>query len=114
MALNTGTFTLDNTSTSSVTTDTKGVRASDTYAGMCTFQVTGVTAGTATIIAQGTVDGTNYITMGVVPVGSTTMATSITADGIFRSDISGIKIFRLKVSGTGTGTTTATFFTTEG
>ena len=112
MALNSPAQTLDNTDDTSNAT-TKIVRASDTYAGLCTFQVTGI-AGGAVLTAQGSVDGTNFVTVGVVPVSSTTMATTISASGIYRSDVSGLLIFRIAVTTAGTGTSTITFFTTEG
>lgn len=112
MALNTPSQTLDNTNSTNNFT-TKVVRASDTYSGLITFQITGI-AGGATLTPQGTVDGTNYVTVGIVPVSSTTMATSITADGIYRADGSGLKVFRIAVTGAGTGTSTIIFFTTEG
>lgn len=113
MALNTPAQVLDNTDDTSNAT-TKVVRASDTYSGLITFQVVGAAAGTATLTAQGTVDGTNYVTVGVVPVNSTTMQTTITTDNIFRADGSGLKDFRIAVTTAGTGTSTITFFTTEG
>jgi hypothetical protein len=113
MALNADIFSLDNT-TNSVTSATKLIRASDAYAGMVTFQVVGM-AGATVLTAQGSIDNVpTYVTMGVVPSNSTTMATTITADGIYRCDISGIQGFRLRVSTTGTGTTVVTVFTTEG
>jgi hypothetical protein len=113
MALNSDVFSLDNTA-NSVTSDTKLIRASDAYAGMVTFQVVGM-AGATVLTAQGAIDNVpTYVSMGVVPSNSTTMATTITADGVYRCDISGIRIFRLRVSTVGTGTSVITVFTTEG
>ena len=112
MALNTPAQTLDNTDNTANAT-TKIVRASDTYSGLVTFQVVGM-AGATVLTAQGTIDGTNYVTVGVVPLNSTTMATTITADGIFRSDASGLTNFRVAVTTAGTGSSVITFFTSEG
>lgn len=113
MALNTPPQVLDNTDDTSNAT-AKGVQASTAYSGLVTFQVVGAAAGSAVLTAQGTVDGTNYVTIGVVPVNSTTMATTISTDNIFRADASGLVNFRVAVTTAGTGTSTITFFTSEG
>jgi hypothetical protein len=103
---------LDNTDDTSNST-TGNINASTAYSGLITFQITGVAGGTV-YTAQGTVDGTNWVTVGVVSASSTTMASTFNADGIYRADGSGLRGFRVAVTTAGTGTGVVTFFTTEG
>lgn len=79
--------------------------AADGAEGHVTFQVSGI-AGGAVLTSEGTIDGTNWFGVGVVPTTSTTMATTINADGAFRMDATGLAQTRLRVSTAGTGTIT--------
>lgn len=79
--------------------------AADGPAGIVTADITGV-AGGAVLTPEGTIDGLNWFGVGVVPTNSTTMATTISADGMYRLDATGLAHTRLRVTTAGTGTVT--------
>lgn len=79
--------------------------AADGVEGHVTFQVSGI-AGGAVLTSEGTIDGTNWFGVGVTPTTSTTMATTISADGAFRFDATGLAQTRLRITTAGTGTIT--------
>jgi hypothetical protein len=68
-------------------------------ASQMSVQLTDPSAMALTLAVQGTVDGTNYKDLLMLPVGSATPVTSATAVNIWRVDTSGLKRVRLSVSG---------------
>lgn len=87
--------------------------AADGVAGIVTFNVTGIAGGTV-LTPEGTVNGTVWFGVGVVPTASTTMATTISADASFRLDATGLAQTRLRVTTAGTGTVTVQVAPTVG
>lgn len=67
--------------------------------------ITGTWLGT--IVVQASVDGTNYVTTIVVPIGSGLMMQSITSNGSFRVNITGLKSIRVLMSLFTSGVATA-------
>jgi hypothetical protein len=67
-----------------------------------TCQVTGIT--TATITWEGTVDGTNWVAIQAVDLGTGTAATTATANGIYRINCTGLVEVRARISAHTTGT----------
>lgn len=62
-----------------------------------------------TITWEATIDGTHWEAMDVVPLAATdTPATTATADGLYRADVTGLSQFRARISTYGAGTITAT------
>jgi hypothetical protein len=73
-----------------------------------TISVSGI-AGGAVLTAEGSLAGSDppvWFAVGVTPVTSTTMAATITTDGIYRIVCDGLYRVRCRVSTAGTGTTT--------
>lgn len=69
------------------------------------LQVTGIT--TATVTFEGTVDGTNYVSVGLAAVATGTVATSATADGMFYLPRGlHLNMFRARISAWTSGTIT--------
>lgn len=79
--------------------------AADGYEGTVTVQVSGI-AGGAVLTSEGTIDGTNWFGIGVTPTTSTTMASTISADGGYRLEAAGCFQTRLRITTAGTGTIT--------
>lgn len=80
-----------------------------------TFQVTGTYTGV--LVPQGTVDGTNWITLTTVsPLNSVNVLSSLVSGqiGIFQIDIAGLRSWRVTASTTVTGTATVTLEATTG
>lgn len=87
--------------------------ATDGKAGMLTLIVTGI-AGGAVLTPEGTLDGTTWKGIGVVPADSATIASTISADGAYRMDATGWTQTRLRVTTPGTGSTTVQVVGTVG
>ena len=64
-------------------------------ASILAFQL--VKGASITLAPECSLDGTNWQTISAVPSNSTTTTTSITADGIWRVDLSGVR-FRFNIS----------------
>ena len=79
--------------------------AADGLAGIVSVTVSGIAGGTV-LTPEGTLDQSTWSGLGVVPFNSTTMATTISADGAFRLDATGLAGVRLRVTTAGTGTVT--------
>ena len=72
-----------------------------------TLQVTGITS--ATITWEATIDGTNWVATGVLSLADlSTVATTTTANGLFRVPVEGFTQFRARISTYATGTITVT------
>jgi hypothetical protein len=67
-------------------------------------QVQGVT--TATLIAEGAIDNTNYKTLRLMSVGGIDSVDSITADGIYVIRVGGLRSLRVRISSYTAGTIT--------
>ena len=74
-------------------------------------QITGIT--TATVTFQGTIDGTNWVTVGLPAAATGTIASAPTADGIWFGPIAGLRQFRANITAYTTGTITVTAFVTD-
>lgn len=73
----------------------------------CTFHVEGIT--TATVTFEGTIDGTNWIAIGCVTLADeSTVATTATADGLYRAVCAGLYKVRARISAYTSGTITVT------
>jgi hypothetical protein len=82
--------------------DTVGIQISGTFAGTLTFQAT--------------IDGTNWVTCAVQPVGTTTpttWVTTATAAGLWVRDCGGIKVMRVQMTAYTSGSATVTGFQTR-
>mgnify|MGYP001567928718 CR=1 FL=1 len=85
--------------------------ASAAIAGSITFQLEGVTG---TYTPQATIGGT-YVTVAVVNMDTPgTFVTTITASGIYRVDMFGLRTFRLSHPGGATGSATLSYQPTLG
>jgi hypothetical protein len=73
-----------------------------------TVQVVGIT--TATITWEGTVDGTNWVAILATPLTTGTAATTATADGIYRINVTGLASVRARISAWTSGTITVTAY----
>jgi len=72
-----------------------------------TLQVVGIT--TATVTFQGTIDGTNWTSIEFSSLAdSTALATTATADGIYRATVLGLWKVRANITSWTTGTITIT------
>lgn len=72
-----------------------------------TCQVNGIT--TATITWEATVDGTNWVAFGMTDTADgSTVATTATADGLYRGIVAGYTSVRARISAHTTGTITVT------
>lgn len=67
-----------------------------------TVQIEGIT--TATVTFEGTIDGTNWVAIQFTNLNSASAATTATADGIYRADITGITTVRARISAWTAGT----------
>lgn len=67
-------------------------------------QVTGIT--TATLTWEGTVDGTNWVSLRGVQAGTGLPATTATANGVYRLDVAGLHDVRARISSYSSGTIT--------
>lgn len=71
-----------------------------------TMQVQGIT--TATITFEATIDGTNWVAIQVTNLTSGALATTTTADGLFRVTVLGLVRVRARISAYTSGTITVT------
>ncbi len=78
------------TTTGDYVTTTNGIAGA-------TINVTGTCTG-LTAAAQGTNDGTNWTTMQLIPVGGGSLITSITATGMWRTNVSGFTKVRVHIT----------------
>lgn len=67
-----------------------------------TMQITGISGDTITF--EGSIDGTNFVAMQARNLNTQALATTATANGLYRANIAGIKSFRARVSTYGAGT----------
>lgn len=72
----------------------------------CTFQVQGIT--TATITWEATIDGSNWVAVRAENLNSGTLATTATADGLYRLTVLGFAQVRARISAYTSGTITVT------
>jgi hypothetical protein len=68
------------------------------------LQVTGVSG--ETITWEATIDGTNWAGLLVTPLSTGTAATTATANGLYKAEVSGLLKFRARISTGGSGTVT--------
>ena len=73
---------------------------------LLTAQVVGIT--NATITWEGSLDGTNFIAINARNMNTQAIATTTTADGIFRINITGLFSIRARISAWASGTITVT------
>lgn len=66
------------------------------------------TAGTSTVIFQGSIDGTNFVNILAVDFTAGTSATSTTAEGIWQVDVTGLTTFRVRLDAVAGGAVTVT------
>lgn len=72
-----------------------------------TVQIQGITI--ATVTFEGTVDGTNWVAMGFTTLANnSTVATTATADGLYRATVLGLLSVRARISAWTSGTITVT------
>lgn len=74
-------------------------------------QITGIT--TATVTFQGTIDGTNWVAVGLPAAATGTVASAPTADGVWFGPIAGFRQFRANVTAYTSGTIVVTAFLTD-
>lgn len=84
---------------SSATTTGNGSTLDTSQMSTVALQVIG--SFTATIVPEGSLDGTTYAALTCYPLGSTTGATSFTAAGIWRCNITSIPLVRARISSCG-------------
>ena len=91
-----------------------GINVGDGRTGMLTCMVSGM-AGGAVITIEGTLGDSppTWGAVGVTPWTTVTMATTITADGNYRINATGLYRVRARISTAGTGTTTILWSATE-
>jgi hypothetical protein len=70
--------------------------------GTVSVQITGTWVGTISFDA--TIDGTNYFAIPLINQATETMATTTTANAVFTGDVSGYRIFRVRMSAYTSGT----------
>ena len=71
------------------------------------IQINGIT--TATVTFQGTIDGTNWVDIGFTDMAdNSTVATTATADGIYKCSVAGLLQVRANLTAWTTGTITVT------
>lgn len=68
---------------------------------------------TATLVVEGTVDGTNYRALAMTPVGGGASVASVTAPGMWRVDLGGWKAARVRVSAFTSGSAVVAVGTTR-
>lgn len=76
--------------------------------GLGTMWVYAATWGVATVLIEGSVDGTNFFTLNLVTPSTGAIVTSITASGNWQVDIGGLKQVRARCSAFTSGTNTVT------
>ena len=69
---------------------------------LMTFQVSGISGDT--LIVEGTINGTDWATIPAYVLGDQSTATSITANGLYRTVVTGLRGVRVRVSTYGAGT----------
>jgi hypothetical protein len=74
-------------------------------------QITGIT--TATVTFEGTVDGTNWVAVGLPAAATGTIASAPTADGVWFGTVAGLRLFRARISAYTSGTITVTAALTD-
>lgn len=67
-------------------------------------QVTGTFTGTLSF--EGSIDGVNYVALGLLPIASTTAVTSTTTTGLWSGGVGGMAIVRVRMSAYTSGTAT--------
>lgn len=78
-----------------------------------TFSLANTAWGATVITPEGTVDLLTWFGIGVTPMTSATIATTITADGVYRLDVRGVNAVRLRVSTAGASGTTSIAWNTR-
>ena len=79
-----------------------------------TMQVVGITAGSAIVSFEATIDGTNWVSVKAINVTSGALSPTAEEDGIYRLSCSGFLRVRARVSTYVSGTVTITGITNEG
>lgn len=103
----------DGTASGSLTAATQTVEtAAAAGQGTAAIQVSGTWS--ATLVFEGTVDGTNWSTLTVRPIGNATTATTASANGIWRAALAGLQKIRVRCSAYTSGTAVVTIRTTTG
>ena len=69
---------------------------------LANLQVLGITS--ATITFEATIDGTNYVAVRAKNLNTGAISTTATANGIYSVDVSGLSLFRARISAWTTGT----------
>jgi hypothetical protein len=95
----------DVTMQNAATATGNGTVLTTTGYGTAVVQVTGTFVGTITF--EGSVDGTNYHAISATQMGTTTIATTATTTGIYRTSVSGLTNIRARVSAYTSGSITA-------
>lgn len=97
LSLTSGSVTGSLSATGSVTLQVNALTAG------AAWQITGTFSGTVTF--EGSVDGTNFVTLAVVPVGTTrTLTGTATAAGVWQMNTTGFTLVRARVSTYTSGT----------
>lgn len=73
-------------------------------AGGVAVQVTGTFVGTLTF--EGSIDGVNYVALGLLPIADTTAVTTTTTTGLWSGGVGGMAIVRVRMSAYTSGTAT--------
>ena len=89
----------------------RATAAADGVYATLTAQVVGIT--TATITWEGTVDGTNWVAIQATNLNTGSAATTATADGLYRINVTGLLKVRARISAWTAGTITVTGVLTE-
>src|SRR2546426_10596591 len=91
----------DVTGTLTAATQEVGITVS-TSDGAVSIQITGTWSGIVTF--EGTVDGTNWVSIDAVPASSSTAVTTTTSNGVWRISASGLAKVRARMSSFTSGT----------
>jgi len=88
---------------------TTGNGSTFSVSGQATVQLTisGTYTG-LTIVIEGTEDGTNYSTINVVQLGTNTISSSVSANGVYQAAVAGLITIRARISAISTGSVTVT------
>lgn len=74
-------------------------------------QVTGIT--TATVTFEVSIDGTNFVAVGLAAAATGTLATTATANGVFYGEAGQYRLLRARISAYTSGTITVTALLSE-
>jgi len=94
-------LTADRTATGTITSS-QNVMVSTAGGGTCVFNITGTWTGT--IVFEGSIDGTNWVTANVSPFQFGNLVSSATANGQWLLNVGGLNSFRVRGNTVATGT----------